>query len=134
MIADEIKEPKKLLSDQALKIMQDYHWPGNVRQLENTCRWLSVMANSQTILEHDLPQDILSKETSQTTDQSWKNKLAQMLINDYQKGDDQIFIKTEDEIEQLLIKTALEVTLGKKAEASKLLGWGRNTLTRKLKD
>ncbi|MCW9015421.1 MAG: nitrogen regulation protein NR(I), partial [Kangiellaceae bacterium] len=57
-IAEEIEEPKKQVSAEALAVLQGYHWPGNVRQLENTCRWLSVMANSQIIMPQDLPPEI----------------------------------------------------------------------------
>lgn len=133
-IANELKEPQKNLSQEALGIMQDYHWPGNVRQLENVCRWLSVMANSQLIGPQDLPPDILSQIQSESTLFRWQASLTQKLISDYQKGDQRTFIKVQSEFEQLLIKTALETTLGKKAEASNILGWGRNTLTRKLKN
>ena len=133
-IANELKEPQKNLSQEALGIMQDYHWPGNVRQLENVCRWLSVMAKSQLIGPQDLPPDILSQIQSESTLFRWQASLTQKLISDYQKGDQRTFIKVQSEFEQLLIKTALETTLGKKAEASNILGWGRNTLTRKLKN
>ncbi|MGX5172711.1 nitrogen regulation protein NR(I) [Aliikangiella sp. IMCC44653] len=132
-IAKEIKEPQKSLSSQAIQAMQEYNWPGNVRQLENVCRWLSVMANSQTIMPIDLPNEL--QPHSQTPQQAikWQNLLASKLINDYQKGDEQAFIKTQRELESVIIKAAMEVSSGKKAEAAKVLGWGRNTLTRKMK-
>ena len=132
-ISEEIKEPKKQLSPEAIEMMQIYHWPGNVRQLENICRWLSVMANSQVILPHDLPPELQSQIDEQKPSMQWQNLLSNKLMGEFQKGDEQAFIKIQYEFEQVLIQTALETTLGKKAEASKILGWGRNTLTRKLK-
>ena len=133
-IAKEIDEPQKQLSKEALAILQNYHWPGNVRQLENTCRWLSVMANSQIVMPADLPSELKAQsEPSEFNYNNWQNLFTNRLVSDFQKGDELALIKVQEELEQLLIKTALEITLGKKAEASKILGWGRNTLTRKLK-
>ncbi len=132
-IANEINEPQKSLSDASINLMQNYHWPGNVRQLENVCRWLSVMANSQLIMPLDLPAELQSPDTPSTNIVKWQNLLTNKLINDFQKGDQETFIKAQEEVEQVIIKAALEISLGKKAEASKILGWGRNTLTRKLK-
>jgi len=132
-ISEEINEPKKQLSADAIEVMQEYHWPGNVRQLENICRWLSVMANSQMILPQDLPPELQTQVNAQKPAIRWQNLLSSKLVSAFQKGDGQAFVKIQEEFEQVLIKTALETTLGKKAEASKILGWGRNTLTRKLK-
>lgn len=132
-ISEEIEEPKKQLTNHAIDVMQGYHWPGNVRQLENVCRWLSVMANSQSILPTDLPPELRRETSSNKALPKWQNILSNKLVSEFQKGDDQAFVKVQDEFEQVLIKTALDTTLGKKAEASKVLGWGRNTLTRKLK-
>lgn len=132
-IAEEIDEPKKQISAEALAVLQGYHWPGNVRQLENTCRWLSVMANSQIIMPQDLPPEIAQESVPSTPTTEWQLLFSNKLISDFQKGNHQALVKVQSDIEQLLIKTALEITLGKKAEASKILGWGRNTLTRKLK-
>ncbi|TQV88871.1 nitrogen regulation protein NR(I) [Aliikangiella coralliicola] len=132
-ISLELREPQKRLSREALAIMESYPWPGNVRQLENVCRWLSVMANSQLIMPQDLPPDIAPEIEQYAPPTQWQKQLSSKLVSDYQKGDHQAFIKVQAELEQLIIQTALEITLGKKAEASKILGWGRNTLTRKLK-
>jgi two-component system, NtrC family, nitrogen regulation response regulator GlnG len=132
-ISSEINEARKELSNEAVQSMQMYHWPGNVRQLENVCRWLSVMANSQVILAQDLPPELRTVNDAHQPAMRWQNLLSNQLVGDYQKGDQSAFIKVQQEFEQVLINTALDTTLGKKAEASKILGWGRNTLTRKLK-
>ncbi|MGB0495060.1 MAG: nitrogen regulation protein NR(I) [Kangiellaceae bacterium] len=131
-IAKELDEPKKELSNKCLQTMQEFSWPGNVRQLENTCRWLSVMANSQYVLKEDLPEEF--KETKSIgSNESWQKQLANELKNRFADGDKQCLIEIQKSFEQLLIATALELTSGKKAEAANLLGWGRNTLTRKQK-
>ncbi len=131
-IADELNEAKIQISKPALEKMKGFDWPGNVRQLENTCRWLSVMANSQYIAPTDLPSE-LSNARVKTTDNQWQKQLANQIKNRFSDGDENILISIQKDIEQLLIKTALEISAGKKAEAASYLGWGRNTLTRKQK-
>jgi two-component system, NtrC family, nitrogen regulation response regulator GlnG len=131
-IAQELNEPKIQISEQALEKMKQFNWPGNVRQLENTCRWLSVMANSQYITPADLPHELSNNKKQ--TDEKWQKSLANHIKNRFVDGDANILCGIQQEIEQLLIKTALELSAGKKAEAAGLLGWGRNTLTRKQKD
>ncbi len=132
-IAQELNEPKIQISEQALEKMKQFDWPGNVRQLENTCRWLSVMANSQYITPADLPHE-LSSNNKRTPENQWHKSLANHIKNRFIDGDSNILCGIQEEIEQLLIKTALELSAGKKAEAAGLLGWGRNTLTRKQKE
>ncbi len=131
-IAKELDEPQIQISKQALDKMKQFSWPGNVRQLENTCRWLSVMANSQHIMPADLPQE-LSSIGAKTSENQWQKHLTNHLRSRFNDGDEKILIHIQPEIEQLLIKTGLELSAGKKAKAAKLLGWGRNTLTRKQK-
>jgi len=131
-ISEELGEPKIQISDQALSQMKKFDWPGNVRQLENTCRWLSVMANSQFITPNDLPDELFNK-TKKVNKTHWKKQLSNQLKNRFSDGDKNALIAIQNEIEQLLITTALEISAGKKAEAASLLGWGRNTLTRKQK-
>lgn len=132
-IAQELNETKIQISEQALEKMKQFDWPGNVRQLENTCRWLSVMANSQYITPADLPQE-LSNNNKRAQENQWHKSLANHIKNRFTDGDSNILCSIQEEVEQLLIKTALELSAGKKAEAASLLGWGRNTLTRKQKD
>ncbi len=131
-IADELDEAKIQISKLALDKMKRFDWPGNVRQLENTCRWLSVMANSQFITPADLPKE-LSNASIKISDEQWQKLLSNQIKNQFSDGDKNILITIQKDIEQLLIKTALEVSAGKKAEAASYLGWGRNTLTRKQK-
>ena len=132
-ISDELNETKIQISGEAFDKMKEYDWPGNVRQLENTCRWLSVMSNSQFIMPNDLPNE-LSKITTSLAKDNWKTVLSNHIKNRFVDGDKEALIDIQEEIEQLLINNAIELTSGKKAKAAELLGWGRNTLTRKQKN
>ncbi|MCO7225225.1 nitrogen regulation protein NR(I) [Pleionea sp. CnH1-48] len=132
-------EPKQIsleASDQMLK----YDWPGNVRQLENVCRWLTVMSSGREILANDLPQEIRFDPTQKEstpiqspTSSSWQTALKHALIQSVEAGDAEALQIIQDDIEQLLIELALNLSKGHKQDAAKLLGWGRNTITRKLK-
>jgi len=131
-ISEELDEPKIQISKQALEEMKNFDWPGNIRQLENTCRWLSVMANSPFITPSDLPSELFIKKIKENPNH-WKVSLTNQLKNRFFDGDKNALIDIQSDIERLLIKTALEISAGKKAEAAGYLGWGRNTLTRKQK-
>lgn len=104
-------EPKVLTRDAELHLTK-LPWPGNVRQLENTCRWLTVMASGREVLIDDLPPELRDVEAAGHT------RLLEEAVPDF---------------ERILLETALKHTAGRKGEAAELLGWGRNTLTRKVK-
>ncbi|CCQ10224.1 Nitrogen regulation protein NR(I) [Pseudoalteromonas luteoviolacea B = ATCC 29581] len=127
-------EPKEL-SKEALKIMQAYPWPGNVRQLENTCRWLTVMAPGELVGEPDLPDELLHIAAPEPAVQGdWLDGFQLWLSSELKQGKDHIWPAIQDELETRLIKTALQACGGHKQEAALKIGWGRNTLTRKLKE
>jgi len=130
-------EMKDLASD-AEKFLAQLDWPGNVRQLENTCRWLTVMASGKQILLADLPPELSSpvKTTSQNSEShsSWQELLAQWVQHKLQIGAQDILAEAGPEFERIVLKQALQFTHGHKQEAARRLGWGRNTLTRKLKE
>ena len=111
-------------------------WSGNVRQLENTCHWLAVMTSGREIHMSDLPDDIKQNVAGgeTTSDINWQGALQVSLQQLHQSGQREIASVIVPEVERLLMQFALNTTGGKKNEAAKLLGWGRNTLTRKLKD
>jgi len=132
-ISEDLNEPKIQISKEAIEKMKHFSWPGNVRQLENTCRWLSVMANSQYITPNDLPAE-LADDKNPDTDSQWQKLLKNDVNNRFNDGDRSIFTSTQQLVEKLLIETALDVTDGKKGEAANYLGWGRNTLARKMKE
>ncbi len=126
-------EPKVLLPDAAQRLMH-LDWPGNVRQLENTARWLTVMAASKEIHIEDLPSELNSLESEPEEDGTWQVLLRRWARNKLQKGQTALLDSALPAFEQTLIETALEHTGGRRQEAARLLGWGRNTLTRKIKE
>lgn len=135
-IATELKVESKQLTDETKAYLSQLPWPGNVRQLENICRWLTVMASGQEVHISDLPPELTTQEPEETDSESslWEKNLQQWTLAELQKGEDNVLAKAMPEFEKIMLKTALTFTQGKKQEAAKLLGWGRNTLTRKLKE
>ncbi|WP_394202460.1 nitrogen regulation protein NR(I) [Shewanella waksmanii] len=137
--AKEISVEPKILTPEAAQTLSNLPWPGNVRQLENTCRWLMVMASGQEILPQDLPPELLDQpsESLHATDEhqgSWQQALTAFIDQRLSQGDSDLLTDVQPAIERILLETALKHTNGHKQEAAKRLGWGRNTLTRKLKE
>ena len=135
--ADELSVEVKSLHPQTAEKLTQLPWPGNVRQLENICRWLTVMASGNEILPSDLPPEII--ETTVTTQantqpQHWHQGLERWAQQALQQGETDLLAEALPQFEKILLETALQHTHGHKQEAAKLLGWGRNTLTRKLKE
>jgi two-component system, NtrC family, nitrogen regulation response regulator GlnG len=139
--AKELDTEIKILIPEAEQYVSQLQWPGNVRQLENTCRWLTVMASGREIRIEDLPpeiQNIAQQDASPlaaTLGQGdWesllKHWIQQQLTNNQPNLAEQIIAR----VETALIQTALQYTQGRKHEAALRLGLGRNTLTRKLKE
>jgi two-component system nitrogen regulation response regulator GlnG len=130
-------EPKILTKETAVKLA-NLPWPGNVRQLENTCRWLTVMASGQEILPQDLPPELLkdpiSAQQKSTGATDWQTALTDWIDEKLAAGESDLLTEVQPEFERILLETALRHTQGHKQEAAKRLGWGRNTLTRKLKE
>lgn len=119
------------------QILSQLPWPGNVRQLENLCRWLTVMASGQEIIPADLPPELyeqpLSKEEQQQGS-NWQSLLSHWADKQLQAGEQDILNEAQRLMEKILLERALHYTHGHKQDAAKKLGWGRNTLTRKLKE
>jgi two-component system, NtrC family, nitrogen regulation response regulator GlnG len=109
-------------------------WPGNVRQLENTCRWITVMAPSQAVRLDDLPPELHEGTAATTDEESWRAGLKRLIEQRLAHGESNILEKLNPEFERILLQAALAHTGGRKQEAALKLGWGRNTLTRKLKE
>ena len=130
--SEELKEEKKYLSEEVENYFKTLSWPGNVRQLENTCRWLTVMSPSKEVKLEDLP-DELKLENSEE-ENNWKAVLKSWSENYLENGHKNLLEEVGPEFERTLIRVALTKTKGKKKEAAELLGWGRNTLTRKIKE
>ena len=127
-------EPKTLLPE-VEEYLCRFDWPGNVRQLENTCRWLTVMASGRQIHLEDLPPELRTESAAHTavTD-GWADALRCWAEQRLARGERGLLTAATPVFERILIETALKATGGRRQDAAKLLGWGRNTLTRKLKE
>ena len=132
--ANELNEEPKRLSQEAQDYFNTLAWPGNVRQLENTCRWLHVMASTRTILIDDLPPE-LHTDAGHKHNADWETSLqlwaSQLLDN---PGHEPLLDAATPRFERIMITAALRKSGGRKRDAAVLLGWGRNTLTRKLQE
>ena len=126
----------KAIDEEAMAYLSSLPWPGNVRQLENTCHWLAVMTPGQTVHISDLPAELLSDSqvSESETSSNWEKSLASSVHQQLVSGATEIAASIMSEVEEILIKAALQKTNGRKNDAAKLLGWGRNTLTRKIKE
>ena len=135
LAAREINTEPKHLSDDAKRALSDFAWPGNVRQLENTCRWLSVMAPNPQIQAQDLPPEVASSNgPAQRSALTWTGLLRERVASMLKSHEGEVIDRLTEDFERTLIEVALTDTAGRKKEAAEKLGWGRNTLTRKLKE
>lgn len=133
--AAEIGVEAKILSPDAENYLQQLPWPGNVRQLENACRWLTVMASGREVHISDLPPELLEQELqSDGQIESWNQLLRRWADRELRNGKSDILGTAVPLFEKTMIEAALQHTGGRKRDAADLLGWGRNTLTRKLKE
>ncbi len=133
--AVELEADRKILRLETVELLKAYGWPGNVRQLENTARWLTVMASGTDIYPKDLPPEVASETALVAVDMTnWQDRLKSWAQQRLQTGASDLIGAATPVFETTLIQVALDATGGHKQEAAKLLGWGRNTLTRKLKE
>lgn len=140
--AAELGVEEKTLSDEALAVLEKFPFPGNVRQLENVCRWLLVMAPSKLIRPEDLPEEVREGEVfspvleeageAEEKGVDWRSGLRREIRDALRSGESHPYDRLVTEVEQMLFRAALEHTRGRRGEAATLLGIGRNTLTRKL--
>ena len=136
LAAEELAVEVKTLHKDTVATLNKLTWPGNVRQLENICRWLTVMASGSEILPSDLPTELLEekKNISSQGTENWQEKLGDWAKCALASGEKEILSYALPEFERILLEAALDHTNGHKQDAAKVLGWGRNTLTRKLKE
>lgn len=132
--ARELSVEPKILRPEAENYLTTLPWPGNVRQLENTCRWLTVMASGREIHIDDLPPELLHQIDANTTGATWQEGLKNWADQELKRGEKAILGSALPEFEKIMIETALKHTGGRRRDASILLGWGRNTLTRKINE
>ena len=126
-------EPKQL-SASALRYLATLGWSGNVRQLENVCHWLTVMAPGQNIDVADLPQELREDVSRPINVASWQEALAQEVADALARGEQNVLKSRTHAFERIMIIKALEHTGGRRIEAANQLGMGRNTLTRKIQE
>jgi two-component system nitrogen regulation response regulator GlnG len=132
--ADELSVEAKLLKSDTEDYLCTLPWPGNVRQLENTCRWITVMASGREVHINDLPPELLNQEEKITTSNNWEQALRNWADQQLAQGKKSVLDTAVPIFERIMIETALKHTAGRRRDASILLGWGRNTLTRKIKE
>ncbi len=132
--AKELDTSAKKINSDAMEILKTYDWPGNVRQLVNAARRLTVTAPGGVITSLDIPQDLGGKHDSVGAQNEWTRSLAywaERKLGDVDGGP--LLEEALPAFEKTLIRIALERARGHRQEAAKLLGWGRNTLTRKIR-
>jgi len=131
--AQELDVPAKSLNSEAMEILQGYDWPGNVRQLVNATRRMTVTAPGGVIAAIDIPED-LGGRAGKGAQQEWTQSLAYWAERELGSTNQSPLIEAAlPEFEKTLIRIALDQAQGHRQQAAKLLGWGRNTLTRKIR-
>ena len=132
--AQELAVEPKLLKTETEEYLKNLPWPGNVRQLENTCRWITVMASGREVHISDLPPELLSLPQDSAPVTNWEQALRQWADQALARGQSSLLDSAVPTFERIMIETALKHTAGRRRDAAVLLGWGRNTLTRKIKE
>ncbi len=132
--AIELGLEEKYLLPETIQAMQLKVWPGNVRQLQNLCQQLCVMAAGEQILPEDLPSSLSETDPSSQPAGSWPEGLRRWTHSALSRGQMDVMAEARGNLERTILDCALDFTGGKRVEAARLLGLGRNTLTRKLKE
>jgi two-component system nitrogen regulation response regulator GlnG len=132
--AQQMGVEKKQLRQETSHYLTGLSWPGNVRQLENFCSWITVMASGREIFINDLPEEFLNPTTQGEVTGSWAQNLKSWADQELSLGHSGILQQATPIFEKCMIEVALKHSGGRKRDASELLGWGRNTLTRKIKE
>jgi two-component system nitrogen regulation response regulator GlnG len=133
--AQELDVETKTLRSDVEAYLATLEWPGNVRQLENLCRWLTVMASGQEVHMEDLPYELFEKrEAAAASGSNWEASLKRWAERKLADGEEALLDQATPAFERIMIEAALARTSGRRQDAARLLGWGRNTLTRKIKE
>ena len=132
--ATELEVEPKRLDSSAVQVLCEATWPGNVRELENLCRRLTVLAPGATVTTVDLPSDVSTQSVATESSQNWQRLLEEAAAERFARGQKDVLSELGPDFERVLLRTALGFTGGRKQEAARWIGWGRNTLTRKLKE
>ena len=132
--SDSLGEELRVLSKEVMNVITKYDWPGNVRQLENICYWLALMTPTQNVKVEDLPEEIKDNQMIEAPSSSWEDGFNSWVKNVATSIDKDLLGIVNSKVEKIIIKNALEKANGKKNEAAILLGLGRNTLAKKIKE
>jgi two-component system, NtrC family, nitrogen regulation response regulator GlnG len=132
--AVELGVEAKTLTPEAAAALSNFEWPGNVRQLVNACRRLTVTAPGREIKAEDIPSDLGGVPGPAKLQDEWTRQLTSWAEKRLSAGETPLLDDAMPEFERTLIRAALRKAEGGRQEAARLLGWGRNTLTRKLKE
>ncbi|MFV3370582.1 two-component system response regulator NtrC [Pseudomonas sp. NY15435] len=132
--AQELAVEPKLLKPETEEYLKNLGWPGNVRQLENTCRWITVMASGREVHIDDLPPELMTQPQDSVPAANWEQALRHWADQALGRGQSSLLDTAVPAFERIMIETALKHTAGRRRDAAVLLGWGRNTLTRKIKE
>ena len=132
--AQELSVEPKLLKTETEEYLKNLPWPGNVRQMENTCRWITVMASGREVHIDDLPPELLTQPQELSPVSNWEQALRHWADQSLARGQTSLLDSAVPTFERIMIETALKHTAGRRRDAALLLGWGRNTLTRKIKE
>ena len=132
--SDSLGEELRVVSKEAMEVLSTYDWPGNVRQLENICYWLTLMTPTQNVKVQDMPSEIKDHEVIDLPSSNWEEGLTGWINNNAANLKTGLSDVVNSKVEKMLIRSALEKSDGKKNEAAILLGWGRNTLAKKMKE
>ncbi len=133
LAALELRTETKILIPETEQFLACAEWPGNVRQLENFCHWITIMAPGREIHLDDLPPELRALPAS-GSESNWQKGLGGWIDKKIASGGTDLLTEVMPTVEQIMIEAALRHTQGKRQEAAKLLGWGRNTLTRKINE
>ncbi len=134
--ASQLNVSAKIISQDVLEFFKNLNWQGNVRQLENTCHWLTVMTSGKIVNISDLPDEIKNETALFKLGNftSWQDELKKVVFNAVIMGEENIYSNLINEVEKIIIKQALKQTKNRKIDAAKMLGIGRNTISRKIKE
>ena len=133
--AQQLKVKPKTLSEEVLKYFNNLQWRGNVRQLENVCHWLTVMSPGNQISVGDLPSELKDEPINSNNDSAnWQENLGRDISRKLLDGQLELHKFYIDQVEEIIIKKTLEYTKHRKIDTANLLGIGRNTVTRKIKE
>lgn len=130
--AEELGEEPKVMTPELESYVSSLSWPGNVRQLQNTAHWLTVMSGGTELEVDDMPAQV--RDEPGTVEVDWESGLRQWANRQLNEGTTDLLGMAQPAVERILIKCALNKTQDRRQEAARLIGWGRNTLTRKIKE